>query len=222
VSGHIVHPMPDADYHNMLALSASGCWALADINEGCPLKFWLGSPWNPNREPINTTQFDIGKAAHFAVLEPEQVAERVVLHGYDKYNTNEAKALRDAAHAAGKIPLKPAEWAIVEGIRHAINTDPLAHAAFVGEGRSEVTAVWQDRDYDVRCKARADRVLDGGRILVDLKTASSAHPIGFGRAVLEHGYFARAAWYLDGWEEPQRAACRTNIGLSSSKKNRPT
>lgn len=201
MSGRIIRDMPMAEYQAMQALSASGCWALADINEGCPLKFWLDSPWNPAREPINLTQFDIGKAAHLAVLEPELLAERVVAHDFGDYRTKEAKRIRDEARAAGKIPLNPAEWAVVEGIREAINTDPLARGAFVGEGQSEVTAIWTDRDYEVGCKARADRVLDGGRILVDLKTATSAHPIGFSKALWEHGYFTRAAWYLDGWKE---------------------
>lgn len=200
MSGRIIPGMPMSEYQAMKALSASGCWALADINEGCPLKFWLDSPWNPAREPINTTQFDIGKAAHLAVLEPNLLMERVVPHDFDDYRSKEAKRVRDESYEAGKIPLKPDEWAIVAGIRDAIESDPLARGAFVGEGQSEVTAVWRDQDYGVPCKARADRVLDGGRILVDLKTATSAHPIGFGKALWEHGYFTRAAWYLDGWE----------------------
>lgn len=201
MSDRIVHGMPAEQYHAMKALSASGCWALTDFNEGCALKFWLDSPWNPDREPIDETHFDIGKAAHLAILEPEQLAERIVLHGFDDYRTKEARSQRDAARAAGKIPLKNEEWALVEGMRRAVNADPLVRGAFTGEGDSEVTALWLDRDYAVPCKARADRVLEGGRILVDLKTAISAHPIGFGRAIGEHGYFARAAWYLDGWEE---------------------
>lgn len=197
---NIIRGMPATDYHAIKALSASGIWALTDVNEGCPAKFWLQSPWNPDREPFDATHFDIGKAAHIAVLEPEKVDAEVVLHGFDEYKTNAAKAARDAAHAAGKIPLKPAEWALVEDIRRAIMADPLARGAFTGEGESEVTAAWTDPVYGVPCKARADRVLDGGRILVDLKTAVSAHPIGWGKAIWQHGYFARAAWYLDAWE----------------------
>lgn len=200
MSGQIIHDMPMSEYHAMRALSASGVWALADINEGCPLKFWLSSPWNPEREPYNATHFDIGKAAHLAVLEPDKVAAEVVLHGFDEYRTNAAKAARDEAHAAGKIPLKPAEWELVTGLRQAIMADSLVRGAFDGEGKSEVTAVWDDPDYGVPCKARADRVLDGGRILVDLKTAVSAHPIGWSKALWQHGYFSRAAWYLDAFD----------------------
>lgn len=197
----IVRDMPEADYHALKALSASGVWALTDIAEGCPAKFWLQSPWNPDREPVNALHFDIGSAAHLAVLEPSRVAEQVVAHGHDDYRTKEARAARDDAYAAGKIPLKPAEWAQVQRIREAIMADPLARGAVDGDGESEVTALWDDWDYpEVACKARADRVLDGGRILVDLKTARSAHPIGFARAIWDHGYFARADWYLSGWE----------------------
>ena len=196
----IVRGMPEAEYHDIRALSASGVWALSDVNEGCPLKFWLQSPWNPDREPFNATHFDIGKAAHLAILEQERAADAVVVHGFDDYRTKEARGVRDAAYAAGLTPLKPVEWAQVQRMREAIMADPLARSAFTGDGEAEVTALWTDRDYNVHRKARADRVLDGGRILVDLKTARSAHPIGFARAIWDHGYFARAAWYLDGWE----------------------
>lgn len=196
----IIPDMPMRDYHAMQALSASGIWSLADINQGCPAKFWLASPWNPNREPINAPHFDVGKAAHLAVLEPEKVDREVVLHGFDEYRSDAAKAARDNAHAAGKIPLKPEEWAMVEEMRDAILADPLARGAFTGEGQSEVTATWIDPNFGVSCKARADRVIECGAALVDLKTASSAHPIGWSKAIWDHGYFSRAAWYLDGFE----------------------
>lgn len=196
----IIRELPMQHYQDLRALSASGIWALADVNEGCPLKFWLQSPWNPDREPFNASHFDIGKSAHLAVLEPDRIAEQIVLHGFDDYRTAAAKMARDEAYVAGKIPLKPAEWALVEGMHRGIMADPIARGAFTGEGEVEVTALWTDPCYGVPCKARADRVLDDGRILVDLKTARSAHPLGFSRALWEHGYFARAAWYLDGWE----------------------
>lgn len=196
----IVRDMPMADYQAMQALSAGGIWNLADVNEGCPIKFWLSSPWNPDREPLNSTTMDIGKAAHLAVLEPEKVEREVVLHGHDAYTTNAAKAVRDEAHASGKIPLKPAEWAMVEEMRRAILDDPLARGAFTGEGESEVTATWTDPNFGVPCKARADRMIECGGALVDLKTAVSAHPIGWSKALWQFGYFSRAAWYLDGWE----------------------
>ncbi len=198
--GGIVHGMPMDDYQNLQALSASGIWAITDMHEGCPLKFWLSSPWNPDREPYNAAHFDTGKALHLAVLEPAEVEKQVVVHGHDRYNSKEAKAVRDNAYASGRIPLKPAEWAIVEAMHRAIFNDPIARGAFDGAGEAEVTALWTDRDYNVPCKARADRVLDGGRILVDLKSARSAHRIGFSRAMWEFGYFSRAAWYIDGWE----------------------
>lgn len=196
----VVSNMPMAEYQAMRALSAGGVWNLADVNEGCPLKFWLDSPWNQDREPHNAAHFDIGKAAHLAVLEPDKLDAEVVLHGFDEYRSNAAKDARDDALLAGKIPLKPAEWEIVEGLKRSIMSDPLVRGAFTGDGESEVTALWTDPDYGIPCKARADRVIEGGRILVDLKTAASAHPIGWSKALWQFGYFSRAAWYLDGWE----------------------
>lgn len=196
----IVLDMPEAEYHGLQALSASGIWDLADCNQGCPARYFDKSPFNPDREQFNAVHFDVGKAAHLAVLEPDRLADRVVLHGHDKYQSNAAKAVRDGAYAAGRIPLTPRQWSEVEAMREAIMNDPLARGAFSGEGQAEVTALWTDPVHLIPCKARADRVIDGGRILVDLKTARSAHRLGFSRAIWDYGYFCRADWYLRGWE----------------------
>src|SRR5438270_10945568 len=91
-------------YHAMRALSASGAWLLA---EECAAKFLWRSPWNPLYMPEAKTEFDIGVAAHLAVLEPERQAQSIVVIEAGDYRTGRAREARDAARDAGKVPLLP-------------------------------------------------------------------------------------------------------------------
>src|SRR5262249_52081148 len=90
------------DYHAMRALSASGAWLLS---EECAAKFLWRSPWNPLYVPEAKTDFDIGIAAHLAVLEPARQSDSVVLIEAGDYRTTKAREARDAVRAAGKVPL---------------------------------------------------------------------------------------------------------------------
>src|SRR5947207_11856418 len=174
-------------------LSASGAWLLA---EECAAKFLWRSPWNPLYVPEAKTDFDIGVAAHLAVLEPERQADSIVLIEAGDYRTTKAREARDAARAAGLVPLLPYQVDIVHAIAGSIRAHPIASEAFRG-GEAEVTLIWQDSETGIPCKARPDYLPAHGRWLVDLKTALSANPRSWRDQAYRLGYHARAAWYLD-------------------------
>lgn len=188
--------LPAEDYHAIKALSAGMAITLV---EECPLRAWLASPFNPGLTREHTVEFTIGTAAHLAVLEPELLDERVVVHSFDDYRTKEARDIRDAAWAVGKMPLKPAEWDVVRDMAAALDpaTSP-AGRLFTG-GHSEVSLTWEwDR---VPCKARPDYLPDSGAYVVDLKTTNSANPRAVARKAFAEGWHLRAAWYLAGATE---------------------
>jgi hypothetical protein len=194
LSGRGICGLPAVDYHAMRALSASGAWLLA---EECAAKFLWRSPWNPLYEPEAKTEFDIGIAAHLAVLEGQRLADSTVLIEFGDYRSVKAREARDAARAAGKVPLLPYQLDIVRAIAGSIQAHPIAGAAFAG-GEAEVTLTWQDPDTGIPCKARPDYLPRHRRWLVDLKTAASANPRTWRDQAYRLGYHARAAWYLDG------------------------
>ena len=189
-----VFGLPAIDYHAMRALSASGAWLLA---EECAAKFLWRSPWNPLYEPEAKTEFDLGVAAHLAVLEPQRQAESVVLIEAGDYRTTKAREARDMARAAGKVPLLLYQLDIVRAIAGSIRAHPIASQAFNG-GEAELTLTWPDPTTGIPCKARPDYLPAHGRWLVDLKTAASANPRTWRDQAYRLGYHARAAWYLDG------------------------
>ena len=88
--------------------------------EECPAKFLWRSPWNPLYEPEAKTEFDIGVAAHLAVLEPERQARKIVPIEAGDYRTTKAREAREAARAEGKVPLLPYQLDIVRAITGSI------------------------------------------------------------------------------------------------------
>lgn len=192
----VIRDMPAEDYHAMKALSASGAWTLA---EDCPAKFLWRSPWNPLCPREDKPAFDLGTAAHLAVLEPARFAERTALVDAADYRTQKAQQARDEAREAGKVPLLPHQAEIVGQIAGSIRAHPIAGEAFAG-GDPEVTLTWQDEAIGIPCKARIDWLPRSARYLVDLKTAVSANPRHWRDQACRLGYHARAAWYLDGAE----------------------
>jgi hypothetical protein len=195
-AGRCISGLPAVDYHALRALSASGAWLLA---EECPAKFLWRSPWNPLYMPEAKTEFDLGVAAHLAVLEPQHQADSVVLIEAGDYRSSRARDARDAARAAGKVPLLPYQLDIISAIAGSIRAHPIAAEAFKG-GDAEVTLTWRDPGTGIPCKARPDYLPAHRRWLVDLKTAQSANPRTWRDQAYRLGYHARAAWYLGGAE----------------------
>jgi len=193
-SARHISGMPAVEYHAMRALSASGAWLLA---EECAAKFLWRSPWNPLYLPEAKTEFDIGVAAHLAVLEPARQADSIVVIEAGDYRSSKARDARDAARTEGKVPLLPYQLDIVQAIAASIRAHPIAAPAFKG-GEAEVTLAWHDPETGIPCKARPDYLPAHGQWLVDLKTAASANPRSWRDQAYRLGYHARAAWYLDG------------------------
>src|SRR5438874_1694876 len=110
-----------------------------------------------------------------------------------------AREARDAARAAGLVPLLPYQVDIVRAIAGSIRAHPMASEAFRG-GEAEITLIWPDPDTGIPCKARPDYLPAHGHWIVDLKTAASANPRSWRDQAYRLGYHARAAWYLDGAE----------------------
>jgi hypothetical protein len=195
-STRILVDLPAGEYHALRALSASGARTLT---EHCPAKFLWQSPWNPLWQSQDGTEFDIGTAAHLAVLETGQFAARTELIEAPDYRSSRARELREKARADGKVPLLLWQHDIVRAIAGSIRAHPIAGQAF-SDGLPEVTLTWSDEATGVPCKARVDWLPRHGGWLTDLKTAVTANPRVWRDQAYRLGYHARAAWYLDGAE----------------------
>lgn len=189
----VVEDLDEAEYHAHAALSVSGAKKL--LAPSCPARF----KWERDNPPAPKAVFDIGHAAHAAVL---GVGADVVVVDAANWMTKAAKEARDQAYADGKTPLLAADAAAVEGMAAALRAHPKASALLDPDhGTPEVSLFWTDVASTVQRRARLDWLpaTDGGRLtIVDYKTCASAEPGKVRKAVADFGYHMQHAWYVDG------------------------
>ena len=150
-------------------------------------------------KPFRTTHaMDVGTICHALML--GKPLPEVELIPFDEYRTKEAKTLRDAAIAAGKIPLKNKEYgeqgSIVEAakiIKQKLNDIGISF----NPEHCEVAMFWSKNG--CQCKARLDNVewIRG----YDLKFTECAHPDFIDRQVKSLGYDIQNAAYTEAIDE---------------------
>lgn len=156
---------------------------------------------NPQAVNEEKKEFDIGTAAHSILLEGKHSVE--VVNAPD-WRTKIAQQQRDAAYAAGKVPLLAKVWADVQAMVAATRAQLDAHRDGVDmfkHGAAEQTLIWQEAN-GVWCRARVDWLRDGsvGPMAIDdyKTTSASADPEGLSRNIFTKGWDIQAAFYLRG------------------------
>jgi hypothetical protein len=191
--------MPDDVYHAdpVAGGSLSSTGARKLLPPSCPALFrW----WADHGQPPQRA-FDFGHAAHRLVL---GIGPEIVAVDYDDWRTKDARERRDAAYAAGQVPLLAPEYTVVEEMAAALRAHPIAGALFTAPGDPEQSMFWTDGDRPntlIWRRARVDwfpRWSGSGRLIVpDYKTCRSAEPAACAKAMADYGYYMQAAWYLD-------------------------
>lgn len=105
------------------------------------------------------------------------------------YRTNYAKEARDAAKAAGRIPIKAHQYQELVDASDYVR-EQLRDLGFELTGESEIAFEWQEDGEcgPVICRGQLDHVhLDRPQI-VDVKKIRSAHPDMISRRIYEHGH----------------------------------
>ena len=208
--------LPMAEYLDAPAVSAS---IIKAIITRCPRAAWYESWLNPNRKRETSKEMDAGTIAHGILLEGSEADVQVIDpsdHPNAKgggvatgWTNNSVRAARDAAIAAGKIPvlvdgmqeiraMVAAAKSFIESLRLS---EPAIWRAFQpGGGQSELTIIWDDAG--TRCRIRPDRIATDHKLIVDYKTGgTSAEPDLWGRTqMVRMGYYTSAAFYRRGIE----------------------
>lgn len=143
-------------------------------------------------------EYDLGHAVHTLVLgsgpEPAEFAGTGA--NPEAWQKNDDKADVAKLRAAGKVPLRPSDFAAAHAMAAAVRAHPIAGKLFTS-GQPEQTLIWRDPVTGVLCRAKTDWLRPDG--IVDLKTAESAAPDALSKAVHNHGYYVSAAFYLRGF-----------------------
>lgn len=120
---------------------------------------WLNHPkLNPNFKPDDLSKFDLGKAAHDIMLCGAGLVQAL---DYGDYKSKDARAARDKAIVAGKIPILKAKLAdcitAVKAWRFQLDRQEEDSMAFK-LGYPEVTIIWQEIIFGrtIWCRIRLD------------------------------------------------------------------
>lgn len=148
---------------------------------------------------------ETGDALHALLLEGRDKFE--IIEAKNKkgepvttFQSKEAQEKRDAARAAGKIPVFRHKYDELHyaaaAIRHRFTQldRPIPFTA----GRPEVTLIWEE-PCGIWCRARLDWLREDYSAIEDLKTTElSADPGAFGRFIWRNGLQIQAAFYQRG------------------------
>ena len=144
-------------------------------------------------EPRTSEAMDMGTAVHQLLLKDD----RIEVIPFDKWNTNEAKAMVADSLARGRVPVKPDLWKRAQNVAAAVRDqmDTLPKPTPFTAGKPEATITWQDGDAWLR--ARLDWLRDDYATIDDLKcTSRSADPRTWEKQLFSLGYDVQAALYI--------------------------
>lgn len=188
MSNGIRYGLSMADYLAMPALSSGLCHTLLSQSPA-------HARWKQQHPEEANSAMDIGTVAHKILLEGNQ--DGIVIVDADDWRTKAAKEARDAAHAAGTVPILSAKLPMilnmVDAAKAFVATSEIA--GIFDAGKPEVTLTWEDDG--VVCKARPDFLPDDRSLILHVKTTGgSAEPESFIRNMLfGQGYDVAAVFY---------------------------
>ena len=138
----------------------------------------------------------IGTVVHGLVL---GTGQPVAVLDFENFTTNKAKAARDEAIAAGKVPLTVAKYAECEAIAQAVRDHELAGGLFA-EGDAEQSVFWRDEEFDIWLRMRMDwSTWFDVPTIVDFKTTADVSPEGFAKSCADFSYYRQDPHYREGW-----------------------
>lgn len=182
--------MPDEQYHadpvRGGSLSHTGARDL--LPPSCPAKYLHNRIHG--RPP--KTEYDLGHAAHRYALGTGAALELV---DADDYRTKAAREARDAARAAGKVPVLPSQLDDVERMVTVLRAHPLASRLLDPHRcQFEQSVFWYDDEFGVWRRARFDA---WSGYIVDYKTTTNAGPAAAAKSMANFDYHMQAGWYMD-------------------------
>lgn len=192
----------DAVYHARKEISNS---MLGDLDP--PYRYYSKYIATEKTPRESTPAMDEGAATHMLMLEPEQFTDRFAIKDKVDGRTKVGKEYNGAfaADNIGKTILTTDQFAKCEAMALAAFSHAGAAELLRRPGLHESTVLFDYPEGPAEgtpCRGRIDKIiLADNPIILDIKTAQSASPKGFQRAVLNYNYHKQAMFYKDGLEE---------------------
>ena len=193
----------DAQYHARTEISNS---MLGDIDP--PYRYharYVAAELVPR---VSTTAMDEGAATHMLMLEPDQFKDRFAIKEKVDGRSKAGKEYNAvfAAENEGKTILTTEQLAKCEAMANAAFNHEAAAELLRKPGINEATVLFnypaKGMANGMACRSRIDKIIPGDGaadgIIIDIKTAKSASPNGFQRAIINYNYHQQAMFYRDG------------------------
>ena len=191
----ILHDYPEADYHSQTGEETPlFSYSVAKtLLEKSPQHAYLQHPLLGNEPRKPTAAMDKGSIIHGLLLGGGQEIE---ILSYDNFRTNIAKAEKELAYEAGKIPILEKDWFTINEGMNIIrkNIDALA-PYFFKSTETELSVRWT-MDNGVKTQTRFDWIQPETGKIIDLKSCSDANPKVLDRKIIDFGYDIQEALYL--------------------------
>lgn len=181
--------LSNEDYHNDSAVSSSGIKLLLKN----PYKFWWNSPMNPKKEKIDTKALRLGRLYHTLLLEPEKFEDEFLVLPKGKLIKSYLKetGLVQEDIEDFNVIREPDLWPAQKAIE-TMKQEPFYNKYFKDGGYPEVSIFWYEKELDVMCRARFDRLSAVNAI--DYKTTADVDDVK--KAITNYDYDLSASFYL--------------------------
>lgn len=159
--------------------------------------------------PRESDELNVGSALHVRCFESARFDKEFYV-GQEEYNatTKEGRAVREReiAEAAGRTYLRRKAGDAVDcdsviGMSAALWEYRPAKKFLEMSGQCEVSALWQDKETELMCKGRFDKLIPAVNspvkrpVLVELKSTRDGSESAFNRDLHKLGYAIQAAYY---------------------------
>lgn len=160
-----------------------------------PAHAWIEHPRFGAAPRESTKAQDEGSIIHKLILGKGTELEILEV---DEYRTNYAKALRDNALAAGKIPVKAKDFEPMQAAAIAIADRLRNEHSIELDGESEVPIEWYEAGNEgwVLCRGMIDHLKRQVPVIYDLKKITSADEVTCSRHAYDYGYDIQGAAYV--------------------------
>lgn len=203
--------LSNEDYHNSSAISSSGIKLLLKN----PYKFWWNSSMNPKKEKLDTKALRLGRLYHTLLLESEKFKKEFLVLPKGKliksYLKERDLTEEDIEHfnVIREPDLESAKKAV-----EAMKEEPFYDKYFKDNGYPEISIFWYEKEIDVQCRARLDRL--SAVNVIDYKTTDDVD--GVKKAITNYDYNLSASFYLRALAQIKaKSICGEEIHIEGNK-----
>jgi hypothetical protein len=163
-------------------------------------------------EKIDSPALRFGNLVHTLILEPKEYQNKfTVFNSKDRPEPNKTmssklnrawkKKIDECCLERDKVLLTLDQYNLGLTLRDKL-TSVKDVKDILDNSNKEVSKSWIDFNTMVKCKGKADLVVNGGDMLVDIKTTSK--PVTeFAKSAYRYDYHRQAAFYLDGFNSKE-------------------